>query len=113
MKKRVMATNVIPGRWLADDGNYAALQMALSNSDARLVVSLTALDTGASPVCTLAVACERGKRTLELIAGFRVHFATDEAPDLAMYLSHAIRTDEFRRRVLTPFLAELQSCGMY
>ena len=113
MKKRVLATTVIPGRWMADMPSYAAIQMTLSNSDARLLVSITALDTGASPVCTLAMACERGKRTLELIAGFRIYFDESDRPDLAMYLQHAVGTAAFRRLVLTPFLAELQSCGMY
>jgi hypothetical protein len=113
MRKRVVATNVIPGRWLADSGNYAAMQVTLSDSDARLIVSLTALDTGSSPVCTLAMACERGTRTLELIAGFRIHFDESDRPDLAMYLCHVISTEQFRRRVLKPFVAELQSCGMY
>jgi hypothetical protein len=113
MRKRGVATNVTPGRWLSDSSNYAAMQLALTDSDARLIVSMTALDTGSSPVCTLAMACERGKRTLELIAGFRIYFDESDRPDLAMYLTHVIRTEQFRRRVLTPFIAELQSCGMY
>lgn len=104
---------VKPGRWLADDEDFAAIELRLSGEHPPLSVSITRLDTGDSPMCTLSLTCTQERRTLELIAAFRIYYDSEDEPDLAMYLTTVIRTSGFRRKVLGPFVAEMRAGGMY
>jgi hypothetical protein len=113
MGKGVSSLMAKPGRWVADERTYAAMYISMPETDARVKVSVTMLDSGPSPVCTLAVECERPERVLELMAALRVTHDGPGEPDLAMYLTDVIKTIAFRRKVLAPFVARMQECGMF
>jgi hypothetical protein len=104
--------DVVLGPWLHDEPRYAAVTLLLPLYQARVTVSIVALDRSRAPVCSLLVQCRRGHRILESRKALRVQEWRSPTPDFAMFLSAHVRSDPFQRVVLQAFVARMQVCGM-
>lgn len=113
MRRDCLPSLASPGRWLSDERMHAAMAITLADSDAPVTVSVTALDMGAHPFCTLVINCVRPHRALRWTTALKVEYHGEGEPDLALYLTELIGTDHFQEFALGPYIARMQKGGMY